>query len=78
MREAGFSGSSRSLKALRDETIFINQLVASIEKVHGIGIASLVLFHIFGKIVGFSSIDMTLKGRRVIKLPPDSTHESVW
>ncbi|EAT90118.1 hypothetical protein SNOG_01906 [Parastagonospora nodorum SN15] len=47
MREAGFSGSSRNLKALRDETIFINQLVASVESMHGIGIASLVLYHIF-------------------------------
>jgi hypothetical protein len=77
MREAGFSGSSRNLKALRDETIFINQLVASVESVHGIGIASLVLYHIFGKIVRSSNIDIKLKGHRIIKLPPNSTHESI-
>ncbi|KAK1913709.1 hypothetical protein P3342_006952 [Pyrenophora teres f. teres] len=47
MRESGFTGSSRNLKALRDETIFINRLVASVESMHDIGIASLVLFHIF-------------------------------
>jgi hypothetical protein len=58
MREAGFTGSSRNLKALRDETIFVNQLVASVESVHGIGIASLVFFYIFGKIVGWSNIHM--------------------
>jgi hypothetical protein len=48
MKEAGFEGSSRSLKTLRDETVFINQLVASIEAEHGIGVASLVFYHIFG------------------------------
>ncbi|EUC50989.1 hypothetical protein COCMIDRAFT_80752 [Bipolaris oryzae ATCC 44560] len=48
MREAGFEGTSRSLKTLRYETIFINRLVASIEMSHGTGVASLVFYHIFG------------------------------
>ncbi|KAF5849682.1 hypothetical protein GGP41_005137 [Bipolaris sorokiniana] len=48
MREAGFEGTSRSLKTLRDETIFINRLVASIDMSHGTGVASLVFYHIFG------------------------------
>ena len=49
MREAGFDGTSRSLKTLRDETIFINQIVASVEACHGAGIASMVFYYIFGK-----------------------------
>ena len=48
MREAGFEGTSRSLKTLRDETVFINQLVASVEVKYGIGVASLILYNIFG------------------------------
>lgn len=47
MKEAGFEGSSRSLKTLRNETAFINQLVASVEQAHGTGVASLVFYHIF-------------------------------
>jgi hypothetical protein len=48
MKEAGFEGTSRGLKTLRNETVFINQLVACVEKKYGIGVASLVLYHIFG------------------------------
>jgi hypothetical protein len=49
MRDAGFEGTSRSLKTLRDETVFINQIVASVEEYHGSGVASLVFYHIFSK-----------------------------
>lgn len=52
MKEAGLEGTSRSLKTLRDETVFINQLVASVEAEYGIGVASLVLYHIFGMSFG--------------------------
>ncbi|RMZ73139.1 hypothetical protein GMOD_00009657 [Pyrenophora seminiperda CCB06] len=47
MKKAGFRGSSRSLKNLRDETAFVNQLVASVDSIHGTGVASLVFYHIF-------------------------------
>ncbi|EKG18840.1 hypothetical protein MPH_03856 [Macrophomina phaseolina MS6] len=48
MREAGFEGTSRTLKSLRDETIFINQLVSSAEQMHGAEVASKLIYCIFG------------------------------
>ncbi|KAH6633770.1 hypothetical protein C7974DRAFT_358425 [Boeremia exigua] len=47
MKEAGFEGTSRSLKTLREETVFINQLVATVETEYGAGVASLVLYFVF-------------------------------
>ncbi|KAH7010558.1 hypothetical protein B0J12DRAFT_587220 [Macrophomina phaseolina] len=48
MRQAGFEGTSRSFKSLRDETVLINQLIASVEHVHGTEAASVIMWHIFG------------------------------
>lgn len=50
MREAGFSGHSRGLKTMRDETTLINTIIASIQAHCGFEQAG-ILYHIFfGKI----------------------------
>lgn len=75
MREAGFEGTSRTLKSLRDETIFINQLVSSAEQMHGAEVASKLIYCIFGKFSGsedasnilshFSGVELPLHPNRV-------------
>lgn len=48
MKEAGFEGTSRTLKSLRDETVFINRLIASAQCMYGDELSSKLLYCIFG------------------------------
>lgn len=49
MKEAGFEGTSRTLKSLRDETIFINRLLASVRRMYGDEVVSKLMYCVFGK-----------------------------
>lgn len=49
MREAGFSGHSRGLKTMRDETTLINRMVASIQETCGPKQAATLYHVIFGR-----------------------------
>ncbi|GME52095.1 hypothetical protein GTA08_BOTSDO01456 [Neofusicoccum parvum] len=47
MKEAGFEGTSRTLKSLRDETIFINRLLASVRRMYGDEVVSKLMYCVF-------------------------------
>lgn len=49
MRSVGFQGTSRSLKSLRDETIFINKLIATIQYKYSSEAAVSIFYRIFGQ-----------------------------
>lgn len=48
MREAGFSGHSRGLKTMRDETTLINTIIASIQVHCGFEQAGILYHIVFG------------------------------
>ena len=49
MRDAGFTGHSRGLKTMRDETTLINRMVASIQESSGSKQAGTLYHVVFGK-----------------------------
>lgn len=49
MREAGFSGHSRGLKTMRDETTLINTIIASIQAHCGFEQAGILYHIVFGE-----------------------------
>lgn len=63
MREAGFTGHSRGLKTMRDETTLINKIIGSIQQTRGCQKAG-VLYHVIFGTFGETCLSVLLGSER--------------